>query len=100
MVMEGTSIIDQRTVIFQAYMLLLGDEDRYTKFKSRDISEVTGVDTVHVSALIMKCIKVDLIRRVGKDGRAQLYELTDRGISRGEFYFKNYNSVTNTLTQR
>ena len=97
MVMERTSIIDQRTVMLISYTLLIEDKDGHTEFKSRDISKVTGVDTVHVSAIIMKCIKKDLIRRVRKDGHIGIYELTKDGISRGEYYFAHYNPVTGEM---
>ena len=92
-----TTIIDQRTVIYNAYLLMVGDEDRYTTFKTIDISNVTGVGTKHVSALISKCIQVKLIKKVGKDGRAALYKLTDNGINRGEYYFQHWNPITNEI---
>ena len=87
-------IIDQRTVIYNAYIMMVGDVD---KFKSRDISKVTGVDVVHVSALIAKCMKRGLIRKNGIEGRAAIYELTDFGIRRGEWLFEHYNPVTNDI---
>lgn len=92
----NTSIIDQRTVIYNAYLMGFDKEDNAI-FKSRDISKITDVDVVHVSALIMKCIKADLIRRAGREGRAQLYELTPRGVDRGEWLFYHYNPLTNEI---
>lgn len=97
--MEGlsTTIIDQRTTIYNAYLLMVGDEDRYTIFKTTDITNVTGVDTKYVSASIAKCIQSKLIKKVGKEGRAGLYTLTNDGINRGEYYFQHWNPITNEL---
>ena len=90
-------IIDQRTTIYNAYLLKMNNADKYTLFKSRDISKVTGVDTAHVSALLLKCVKAGLVRKAGKEGNATLYELTAKGLNRGDWLFEHYNPVTNEI---
>jgi len=97
--MEGlsTTIIDQRTTIYNAYLLMVGDEDRYTIFKTIDISNATDVDIKYVSASISKCIHAKLVKKVGKEGRAGLYKLTKDGLNRGEYYFQHWNPITNEL---
>lgn len=94
MVITTPPIIDQRTVIYNAYVLMVGDID---KFRSRDISKATGVDVVHVSALISKCMKKGLVQKAGSEGKAALYKLTTSGRSRGEWLFEHYNPVTNEI---
>lgn len=92
-----TTIIDQRTTIYNSYLLMVGDEDRYTIFKTIDIANVTGVDKKNVSGSIAKCIQAKLIERVGKEGREGLYKLTKSGLNRGEYYFKYWNPITNEM---
>lgn len=93
-----STIIDQRTTVYNSYLLMVGDEDKYTIFKTADIADATGVDMKHVSASISKCIQANLIKKVGKEGRAGLYKLTDHGINRGEYYFQHWNPITNEMT--
>jgi len=89
-------VIDQRTVIFSAYMLMLENPECKT-FRSRDIAKEAGVDVAHTAALIRKCYLADLISKEGMDGNAMLYKLTKRGTERGEYYFEHWNQITNTF---
>lgn len=95
--MEETAVIDQRTVVFTAYMLMLDDPENFTLFRSRDIAKAAGVDVAHTAALIRKCFMAGLISKEGKDGKAMLYKLTKHGAERGEYYMIHYNSITGEM---
>ena len=91
-------VIDQRTVIFSAYVLMLEDPEKYTLFRSRDIAKEAGVDVAHTAALIRKCYLVGLISKKGMEkGHIMRYKLTERGVERGEYYFEHWNQITNTF---
>ena len=88
-------VIDQRTVVYSAYVLMLEDPEKYTLFRSRDIANAAGVDVAHTAALIRKCYLAGLISKEGMEGRTMKYKLTKRGVDRGEYYFEHWNQVTN-----
>lgn len=91
---------DQRNLMYQAYMMQVEDV-KYTIFKSSDLTKRLDSDIFHTTALIHKCIKAGLIAKVGRDvehdGRANLYTLTELGNSRGLYYMRNFNPITQTL---
>ena len=93
MVMD-ISVINQRTVMLCAYTLMLENAE-CKKFRSRDIANAAGVDVAHTAALIRKCFLAGLINKKGMKGRTMIYELTKRGMDRGEYYFNHWNQITN-----
>ena len=90
-------VLDQRTVVFTAYILMLEDPDKYITFRSRDIAKVVDVTVSHTSALIRKCYLAGLISKKGMKGRTMIYELTNYGVERGKYYFDHWNQITNTF---
>lgn len=90
-------VIDQRTTIYTAYVLMLEDPGRYTLFRSRDVAKAAGVDVAHTAALIRKCFLAELISKEGMDGNAMRYKLTKKGLDRGEYYFEHWNPITNEM---
>jgi len=94
MVMDSP-VIDQRTVVFTAYMLMLETPEKCKTFRSRDIAKAAGVDVAHTAAIIRKCWLAGLISKKGMKGRTMIYELTKRGIDRGDYYFNHWNQITN-----
>ena len=94
------AIIDKRTVIHTAYLMLLEDPEDPT-FTSRDMADATNVPLQNAHALIRRCQLSGFVCKVGEKktkGRpANIYMLTDRGIERGQFYFERYNPITGEL---
>ena len=88
------AVIDQRTVVLCSYMLMLENKD-CKEFRTRDIAKAAGVDIAHTAALIRKCWLAGLIDKKGMKGRTMIYELTKRGMDRGEYYFEHWNQITN-----
>ena len=90
-------IVDQRRIIYSAYMAQLEDSDKYTIFKSRDIASILDVPIANVAALIRKCMLAELISKVGREKQASLYTLTSEGNKRGLYYMRNYNPIIGKL---
>ena len=87
----------QRNLMYHAYMMQIEDSEKYTIFKSRDVSERLDSDVNHTTALIYKCIRAGLMAKVGREGVANLYMLTKRGVDRGVLYMMNFNPITQKL---
>lgn len=92
----ANSIVDQRMVIYTAYVAQL-DDPEYILFSSRDIAYMLDVPVINVAAIIHKCVRSRLISKVGREKSADIFSLTKDGMNRGLYYAENYNPITRTL---